>query len=145
MLAEIGLISTFLAFVAALYAIGASVYGGRIHSERIVVSARNAALLTFPLLLLAAGSLVIALINGQYQMSYVWSVSSPDTPLFYRITALWGSQKGSILFWSLLMSLYAAGALALNWRSHHRLMPYVIAFTMATLAFFLMLVLFFEN
>jgi cytochrome c-type biogenesis protein CcmF len=145
MLAEIGLISTFLAFVAALYAIGASVYGGRIHSERLVVSARNAALLTFPLLLLAAGSLVIALVNGQYQMSYVWSVSNPDTPMFYRITALWGSQKGSLLFWSLILSLYTCGALALNWRSHRRLMPYVIAFTMATLVFFLGLVLFFEN
>lgn len=145
MLAEIGLITTFLAFAAAIYAISASVYGGRIGSERVVVSARNAALLTFPLLVLAAGSLVIALVNGQYQMSYVWTVSNPDTPVFYRITALWGSQKGSLLFWSLLMSLFASGALALNWRSHHRLMPYVIAFTMATLAFFLGLVLFFEN
>jgi cytochrome c-type biogenesis protein CcmF len=145
MLAEIGLITTFLAFAAALYAIGASVYGGRVHSERLVMSARNAALLTFPLLLLAAGSLVIALVNGQYQMSYVWSVTNPTTPVFYRITALWGSQKGSILFWSLLLSLFACGALALNWRSHHRLMPYVIAYTMATLAFFLGLVLFFEN
>ncbi|MBZ0290630.1 MAG: cytochrome c biogenesis protein CcsA, partial [Anaerolineae bacterium] len=135
----------FLAFVAALYGVGAAIYGGRVHSERIVQSARNAALLTFPLLLIACGVLVIALINGEYQISYVWSVSNPDTPLFYRITALWGSQKGSILFWSLLMSLFSAGALALNWRSHHRLMPYVTAYTMATLAFFLGLVLFFEN
>jgi cytochrome c-type biogenesis protein CcmF len=145
MLAEIGLITTFLAFAAALYAIGASVYGGRVHSERLVLSARNAALLTFPLLLLASGALVIALVNGQYQMSYVWSVTNPTTPVFYRITALWGSQKGSILFWSLLLSLFACGALAINWRSHHRLMPYVIAYTMATLAFFVGLVLFFEN
>jgi len=145
MLAEIGLITTFLAFAATLYAIGASIYGGRRHSERLVLSARNAALLTFPLLLLAAGVLVIALVNGQYQMSYVWTVSNPDTPLFYRITAFWGSQKGSLLFWSLLMSLFAGGALLFNWRSHHRLMPYVIAYTMATLAFFLGLVLFIEN
>jgi cytochrome c-type biogenesis protein CcmF len=145
MLAEIGLISTFLAFAAALYAIGSSVYGGRTHSDRLVVSARNAALLTLPLLLISAGSLIVALVNGQYQMSYVWSVSNPDTPLFYRITALWGSQKGSILFWSLIMSLYTCGALVMNWRSHRRLMPYVIAYTMATLAFFLGLVLFYEN
>src|SRR5215813_2458650 len=145
MLAEIGLITTFLAFAAALYAIGVSVYGARTHSERLVLSARNASLLTLPLLIIAAGSLILALVNGQYQMSYVWSVSNPDTPLFYRITALWGSQKGSLLFWSLIMSLYACGALAMNWRSHHRLMPYVIAYTMATLAFFLGLVLFFEN
>ncbi|MBC8170883.1 MAG: hypothetical protein H7X77_04405, partial [Anaerolineae bacterium] len=145
MLAEIGLITTFLAFAAALYAVGASLYGGRRHLDRWVVSARNAALLTLPLLLLAAGVLVIALINGEYQISYVWSVSNPTTPLFYRITALWGSQKGSLLFWSLLMSLFAAGALVMNWRSHRRLMPYVIAYTMAMLAFFVGLVLFFEN
>ncbi|MBI5668813.1 MAG: heme lyase CcmF/NrfE family subunit [Chloroflexi bacterium] len=145
MLAEIGFVSTFLAFVASIYAIIAAVYGGRQHSERLVASARNAALLTFPLLLVATGALVIALIRGEYQMSYVWSVSDPNTQLFYRITALWGSQKGSILFWCFLMSLFAVGALVLNWRTHRRLMPYVIAYTMATLAFFLGLVVFYEN
>jgi cytochrome c-type biogenesis protein CcmF len=145
MLAEIGLASTFFAFVAALYAIGVAIYGARSQSERLVLSARNAALLTFPLLLVAAGALVAALVSGQYQLSYVWSVSDPNTPLFFRITALWGSQKGSILFWSLLMSAFAGAALLLNWHSQRRLMPYVIAYTMATLAFFLGLSLFFEN
>jgi cytochrome c-type biogenesis protein CcmF len=145
MLAEIGLITTFLAFLAAIYAIGASVFGGQRGNSPLVTSGRNAALLTFPLLLVAALTLVIALANGEYQMSYVWSVSSPTTPLFYRITALWGSQKGSLLFWSLLMSLFAFGAISINWRSHRRLMPYVIAYTMATLAFFVGLVLFYEN
>ena len=55
MLAEIGLAALFLAFLAALYAIGASVYGGRAHLDNWVVSARNAALLTFPLLLVSCG------------------------------------------------------------------------------------------
>ncbi len=145
MLAEIGLITTFLAFAAALYAVGAALYGGRFNSEKAVVSGRNAALLTFPLLLIASLSLWIALIQGQYQMSYVWTVSNPTTPLFYRITALWGSQKGSLLFWSLLMSLFVVAALLINWRGQRRLMPYVIAYTMAMLAFFLGLVLFYEN
>ncbi len=145
MLAEIGLISTFLAFVAAIYAIVVALYSVRKGSETLLVSARNAALLAFPLLLTAALSLVFSLIRGDYQMAYVWSVSSPSTPLFFRITALWGSQDGSLLFWCLLMSLYAAGALVLNWRSHHRLMPYVIAYTMAVLAFFISLVLFSQN
>jgi cytochrome c-type biogenesis protein CcmF len=144
-LAEIGLITTSLALLAALYAIVAALYGVRIHADRLIVSARNAALLSFPLLLAACTALVIALVTEQYQMSYVWSVTDPNTPLFYRITGLWGAQKGSILFWSTLMSLFAAGAVALNWRSHRRLMPYVIAYTMAVLAFFLALVLFYEN
>jgi cytochrome c-type biogenesis protein CcmF len=145
MLAEIGLITTALAFVAALYAIGASVLGAWRHSERLVESARNAGLLTFPLMVLANGALLAALLTEQYNISYVWSVTDPQTPVFYRITALWGSQAGSLLFWNLIMSGFAAAALALNWRTNHRLMPYAIPYSMATLAFFLGLSVFLEN
>src|SRR5690606_1193410 len=145
MLAEIGLASVLLAFAAALYAIGASVYGARRHSERLVLSARNAALLTFPLLLVASASLLAALLSEQYQIAYVWQVTNPTTPDFFRFTALWGSQQGSLLFWCLIMSGFSFAAIALNWRSNRRLMPYVIAYTMATLAFFIGLVVFLEN
>jgi cytochrome c-type biogenesis protein CcmF len=145
MLSEIGLIATVLAFLASVYAVVAAVWSIRTHSESVLVSARNSALLTFPLLTVAALTLVIMLIRGDYQNSYVWSVSNPSTPLFYRITALWGSQKGSLLFWSVLMSLFAVGALILNWRSHRRLMPQAIAYMMAVQAFFIGLTVFMEN
>jgi cytochrome c-type biogenesis protein CcmF len=145
MVAEIGLTSVVLALVAALYAVVASVYGARQHRDRIINSARNAALLTFPLLIIASASLLLALLNQQYQVVYVWQVSNPAMPDFYRFTALWGSQQGSLLFWCLIMSGFSFAAITLNWRSNHRLMPYVIAYTMATTAFFIGLVVFLEN
>jgi cytochrome c-type biogenesis protein CcmF len=145
MLAEIGLAALFLTFAAAVYAIIAAIYGGYKHADHWVNSARNAALLTFPLLLVSSGALLAGLMGQHYQISYVWSVTDPNTPDFYRITALWGSQEGSILFWSLLMSVFTTGALVLNWRSQRRLMPWVIAYTMATLAFFVALSLVLEN
>lgn len=145
MLAEIGLTALILGFLLALYSIGASVIGDRTGNDSLVLSGRNAALLTFPAILLATAVLLIALITEQYQISYVWSVTDPQTPMIYRITALWGSQRGSLLFWSLLMSLFTFGAIGLNWRSERRLMPYAIAYMMATLAFFLGLSLFLEN
>ncbi len=146
MLAEIGLVATFLAFCSAIYAIGVSVYGERFaHSEALVLSGRNAVLLTFAFMVVAVGSLEVAIVTQQYQIAYVWTVSSPDMPTFFRFTALWGSQSGSLLFWSFLMSLFAAAAVVLNWKSQRRLMPYAIAYMMAVLAFFLGLVLFFEN
>ena len=145
MLAEIGLVSVALAFAASLYAIVTSIYGVRRHSERIVLTARNASLLTFPLLLLASLALLAARMSEQYQISYVWQVSDPNTPTFYRFTALWGSQQGSLLFWCLLMSLFAFVATLLNWRRNRPLMPYFVAYTMATLAFFIGLALFLEN
>lgn len=145
MLAEIGLTTTFLAFTACLYAVIAAVIAGRRHNAHLLASARNAALATFPLLLAACVVLLIALLSGEYQINYVRATTDPQTPMFYRFTALWGSQEGSLLFWSLLMSLFAAGALIINWHNERRLMPYVIAYTMATLAFFLFLSLFLEN
>ncbi len=145
MLAEIGLAAVGLAFGAAIYAIIASVYGARRQHEPWVVSGRNAALLTFPLLLVASLALLAALLTQQYQITYVWQVSDPNTPLFYRITALWGSQQGSLLFWCFVMSLFTFIATLVNWRSNRPLMPYFIAYTMATLTFFVGLVLFLEN
>ncbi len=145
MLAEIGLAALTIAFALAVYAVAASALGAQKKLRRWQRSGRNAALLTFPTLLLATVMLVIALMTEQYQLSYVYSVTDPQTPALYRFTALWGSQRGSLLFWSLLMSLFAVAAIGLNWRGERRLMPFAIAFMMATLAFFLGLSLFVEN
>ena len=145
MLAEIGLAALALAFGLAVYATAAALWGSQRGSHALVHSARNAALLTCPAILLATAMLVIALLSEDYQLSYVWSVTDPQTPLVYRFTALWGSQRGSLLFWSLTMSLFTGGAIWLNWRSERRLMPGAIAAMMAALAFFLGLSLFLEN
>jgi cytochrome c-type biogenesis protein CcmF len=145
MLAEVGFTAMFLAFAACLYAIPVAVYGGWRHKENWVISARNAAIATFPLLFVACGALLIALMNGEYQINYVRATTDPQTPDFYRFTALWGSQQGSLLFWSLLMSLFITLAMVINWRKERRLMPYVIAYSSATLAFFLYLSVFLEN
>lgn len=145
MLAEVGFIAMLLAFVVSIYATIASAAGELRHNEALVISARNAALLVFGLMVVATGSLQIAIMDQQYQIGYVWSVSSPNMPDFFRATALWGSQAGSLLFWSFLMSLFAAATVILNWRSHRRLMPYAITAMMATMIFFLSLSVFYEN
>jgi cytochrome c-type biogenesis protein CcmF len=145
MLDEAGFIAMLLALVAALVSIVASVYGEWSRHERFVLVGRNAALVTFPLLGVSTGALLFLLMTQNYQNAYVWSVSSPSMSSFFRATALWGSQAGSLLFWSFLMSLFSFLAILLNWRSDRRLMPYAIAVMMAVLAFFLALSVFFEN
>ncbi len=145
MLAELGIITTALALILAWYAVIASVYGAQTRGERWVLSARNAALLTWPLLTTACLAMMVSQVNGDFQIEYVWATTERASDLFFKVTALWGGQAGSLLFWSWLMSTFAAGALILNWRSERRLMPYVIAFTMATLGFFLILNVLIEN
>jgi len=144
-LAEVGLAALALAFGAAAYAVFAALWGALRHREAFILSARNAALLVFPLTLGASLALLIALMTAQYQIAYVWQVTNPNTPDFYRFTALWGSQAGSLLFWNLLMSGFSFVALLINWNSNRRLMPWFIVYTMAVSAFFLGLSLFLEN
>lgn len=119
MLAELGIIALLLTFFAGVYATAAAIYGQRTRSEGWIRSARNAAVATTPLLLVATMALLIALLTQQYQINYVWSTTDPQTPLIYRLTALWGSQQGSLLFWCLLMSAFSSAAILLNWRAHH--------------------------
>src|SRR5512135_723157 len=59
MLAEIGYGILVVAFVVALYSVGAAVYGERRKSAAVVESARRAMLLLWPLITLAAASLIV--------------------------------------------------------------------------------------
>ena len=107
------------------------------------MSARNAALATFPLLTIACLTLIYALLNHEYSISYVWQTTDNATPTFYLYTALWGSQAG-LLFWSWLIERVHVRGAAAQLAQRARLMPYVIVATMATLRFFLILNVFIE-
>lgn len=145
MLAEIGYFALLFAIISALYAIVACLYGERKHLEQWVLSGRNAAYLTFLFVTVATVALQIAIVGEEYQITYVWSVTNPQMPDFFRWTALWGSQAGSLLFWSFLMSLFTALAIWLNWKHYRRLMPYAIVYMMAVIVFFLGLSVIYEN
>lgn len=51
--------------------------------------------------LFASGILTRALINYDFSVVYVASYTDRLLPLFYRLTAFWGGQAGSLLFWAL--------------------------------------------
>ncbi|HPV05506.1 MAG: cytochrome c-type biogenesis CcmF C-terminal domain-containing protein [Aggregatilineales bacterium] len=145
MSAELGSIFLLLAFVASVYALIASLIGGKNKNDALVESARNAVVVIWPLLTLAALMLIMFLVNGDYNVSYVWTVIDGGMPIYLRVTALWGSQAGSLLFWSWLMSTFTAAVMLRNWQKERALMPWVIAASMGTLVFFIALVTFWEN
>lgn len=145
MLAEIGFIATWLAIAVALYGTAAAAIGYYRRLPAWTVSARNAVYVVFGALSVAIGALLIALITENYHIAYIWTVSNPSMPMFYRVTALWGSQAGSLLFWCWLMSAFSALSVALNWRTNNRLMPHVILFQLALTAFFTLLLVAIEN
>ncbi len=145
MVTDIGLMALILALVCGVYSVVATVYGTIHKRGDWVMSARNAALVIAPLLTLAALLIVYSNLTGNYRLEYTSQVSSQSTPTVLKITALWGGQNGSLLFWSWLMSLFVAGVMLRKWDKDRDLMPYVIAVAEVIQVFFLMLVVLFAN
>jgi cytochrome c-type biogenesis protein CcmF len=139
MIAETGYIALFLAFLCALYAILAAWFGARKDDDRWVRSARNAIVATLPLLLFASGLLIYALVTSDFSIAYVSNVSSRGMPTYLKVTALWGGQAGSLLFWNLMLSTFTAAAMLTKWRQQKELMPYVIVVLGMVQVFFLLI------
>ncbi len=145
MIPDLGYAALVLAFAAAVYAAVVAWYGNRTNQPRWVESARNATIITLPLVTLACGVLIYSLLRGDFSLEYVWRVSSVGMPAYLKVTALWGGQAGSLLFWNLLLAVFTAAAMARNWRRQRPLMPYAIMVASFTQIFFLGISLFVEN
>ena len=57
-----------------------------------------------------------AFLRSDFSFALVASHSSTTTPAFYRATAVWSSQEGSLLLWLLLLSLWSSLILFLTRR-----------------------------
>jgi cytochrome c-type biogenesis protein CcmF len=145
MVANLGYGALVITFLICLFGIGSAVYGVRKNAPVWVDSARNAMLLTWPLLTLTAISIIYLLTSGHYEIKYVAQVTSNSMPLYLKITALWGGQAGSLVFWSWLMSAFASAVTLRKWDRDREFLPWVIVVSLVTLAFFLVLVIFVEN
>ncbi|HEX9029841.1 MAG TPA: cytochrome c-type biogenesis CcmF C-terminal domain-containing protein [Anaerolineales bacterium] len=145
MVANFGYGALIITFLVAIYGIVAAIYGGRKNDPVWVDSARLAMLLTWPLLTVTALSLIYLLVTGQYDNQFVYSVTSSSMPLYLRVTALWGGQSGSLVFWSWLMSAFASAVTLRKWDRDREFLPWVIMVSLITLGFFLFLVVVFEN
>lgn len=145
MLPNLGYGSLVITFIVSLYAIIAALIGERKNLYKFVESARLALLLTFPLLTITAISIITLLVNQNYEVQYVYNVTSSTMPLYLKVTALWGGQAGSLVFWAWLMSAFGSAVTLRRWDRDLDLLPWVIIVTSVTLSFFLILIIAVEN
>ena len=145
MIADIGLLAAWFALIGSVVAALLALYGYWSGEEKWVKSARRAAITVWPLLTVASLAIVYALLTDDFSLAYVANVSSREQPVLLKITALWGGQDGSILFWAWLMATFAFVLLVRRWDKDRELLPHVIVVTMGTLAFFIALDLFASN
>ena len=93
-------------------------------------------------LIVASLALWKGLISHDFNMEYVASYTSRNLPNAYIFSAFWAGQKGSLLFWAVVLSLFSAGAQLLTPRRFAYLMPYVAGVTAAVITFFVSVMIF---
>ncbi|MBF8305370.1 MAG: cytochrome c assembly protein [Acidobacteria bacterium] len=128
-----------LAFVLAVYALLASIIGIRRQKERLQYSAYRATAAIWALVTVAMGVLVYSTMTNDFRLAAVAGHSNRALPWFYKITALWSGQEGSLLFWSWILASYGMVAVVLNRERHRSMMPYAVAVLMVVQGFFLTL------
>lgn len=131
-----------LAFASAAYAIIVSVIGARRERQDLIISGQNAALAVTILLSLTVLALLQALMTSNFNIEYVYGYTNKTLPTLLKFTALWGGQKGSLLFWGWLLSVFIAVVVLTNRSKNRELMPYVVAVGMGVNLFFIVLNLF---
>jgi cytochrome c-type biogenesis protein CcmF len=134
-----------LALCTALYGIGASLYGARGGGRAWVDSGRRAVYATAGVLLVAFAVLEGAFLRSDFALSVVRDHSSTTTPTFYRATAVWSSQEGSLLLWVVLLSTWSSLILFLTRRRAREVAPYATAVLLGFAVFFCTLLVFLEN
>ncbi|MFQ5739447.1 MAG: heme lyase CcmF/NrfE family subunit [Acidobacteriota bacterium] len=136
---ELGRYCLLFSVLLCGYGVFAGAWGGARKNLALIRSAENAAIGNFVIALSAAVCLWYLLLTDQFQLEYVASYSSANQPPIYKLTALWGGQSGSLLFWELILALFTAVAVLQNRRRHRALMPYATAVLLGIAFFFSLL------
>jgi len=133
------------ALVLAVAAAVAGTLGGVRRDPRLVTGARRAMFALAGVLGAAFVLAEIAFARSDFSVSLVARYSSLDTPTFYKFTAIWSSQAGSLLLWVTMLAIYSALVLRAVRGRLTAATPYAIAVLASVAVFFLSLLVFVEN
>ncbi|MBD0281197.1 MAG: heme lyase CcmF/NrfE family subunit [Thermoleophilaceae bacterium] len=142
-----------IALAIAFYGVFASLYGVRLRDARAgglrgrawIDSGRRAVYALTGTVAVCFLVLEVAFLRSDFSFELVATHSSTTTPAFYRATAAWSSQEGSLLLWVMLLSGWSSLILYLTRRRAREIAPYATAVLLGLAAFFLGLLVFLET
>src|SRR2546425_2892950 len=141
----LGNLALWMAFLLGIWGVIAGFAGGRTGRADLQQSARHAVFAMCAVLLAAVVSLEIALFHHDFNVEYVAAYTSRNLPTFYPWSALYAGQKGSLLFWATVLTIFGSLAQWLTAPRHRVYLPYVAAVTCLVATFFVSVTLFAAN
>ena len=141
----LGSLALWVALLLGIWGAVTGFAGGRLGRPDLQVSSRRAVYAMFGALLAAVFALEWALFHHDFNVEYVAAYTSRNLPIFYTWSALYAGQRGSLLFWATVLSLFGSLALALTSSRHRVYLPYVGAVVSVVAAFFVSVMVFAAN
>src|ERR671921_394526 len=141
----LGQFALWAAWLLGLWGAGLAFSGRWQHRPDVSRSVIHSVYAVCGCLFVASLALWKGLVAHDFNIEYVAAYTSRNLPPYYVFSAFWAGQKGSLLFWSVVLSAFAAAAQLLTPRRYADLMPYVAGVPSTVVAFFVRVMLFGSN
>lgn len=138
----LGEIALWIALPVALWGMVLSFVGGKQGRGDLVLSGERSVYAVFGLLVVVSVAIIVAFLTDRFDYFYVYSYSNRSLDTFYKVSGLWSGQRGSLVFWVLLLSMFSAITSFGNRRKNREFMPYVAGTLLTIISFFLIVLLF---
>jgi cytochrome c-type biogenesis protein CcmF len=116
--------------------------GGKQGRGDLILSGERSVYLVFALLAIASLAITNAFLTDQFQYQYVAGYSNRNLDTYFKLSGLWAGQRGSLVFWAVLLAFFASVTVFQNRNKNREFMPYVVGVLQGILAFFLVVLLF---
>lgn len=139
---ELGELALWIALPVAVWGAVIAFVGGRTHRGDLVLSAERAVYAVFILIAITSGGIVASFVGDRFDLWYVANYSNRELATFFKVSGLWAGQRGSLVFWVLLLTLFSSICVFQNRNKNREFMPYVAGVLLSITSFFLIVLLF---
>ena len=137
----LGNIALLIAFLVGIWGALTGFVGARTGRTDLQQSSRHAVFALCLTLLVAVFCVEWLLFARDFNLEYVAAYTSRNLPTFYTWSAIYAGQKGSLLFWATVLSIFGSLAMLLTAPRHRVYLPYVSAVVCCVAVFFLIVML----
>ncbi len=117
-------------------------WGGAKRRGDLVLASELSVYTVFFLLILTSIGIVVAFLTDRFDYWYVANYSNRELDTYFKVSGLWAGQRGSLVFWVLLLSLFSVVATYSNRFKNREFMPNVVGVLLSITGFFLVVLLF---
>ena len=145
MIAELGNYALALSLAIAVLLAIFPLWGAEKGNVQFMALARPMTYSLFLILSVSFGALFYVFAINDFSVQYVVNNSNTTLPIYYRLSAVWGSHEGSLLLWIWLLSLWSAAVALFSKRLPQEAVARVLGIMGIISIGFLLFVLFTSN